>query len=83
MARERVSFRTKSGRRVTFTAKRKKRSKTAAEKPVGFCKKVKNPRTGKTVWLCKTGRGKTGWKFRKTAMKSSGGSKRKTGRKRR
>ena len=35
----------------------------------GKCKTVRNRRTGCTVKLCFTGRGRTGWQFQKGTVK--------------
>ena len=35
------------------------------------CKRVQNKRTGCSMLLCKTGRGKTGWQFQKGSSSCS------------
>ena len=70
MAKTKISFMArKPGRkgktRVSFNANVKKPSAWSKTAKTGECKKVRNPRTGKTVRLCKTGRGRTGFVFRK------------------
>jgi hypothetical protein len=70
-----VSFmtkRTRPKRRVKFKAKGPAPRAKGKHHPTGYCKRVKMGRNRKcSIELCKTGRGKTGWKFKKGTKRCS------------
>lgn len=56
----------KSKARVSFTAKGPAPRKKHGDKPIGFCKKIRNPRTGKTAQVCKVkNSGRRQWRIKK------------------